>query len=140
MAEPSAFGGQETILNADQLRGNVALIKRGIVPFTVKARRAAAAGAIGVIFINSDDTTFLAEGDNGPGVRIPCVLITKSDGDQLATSTSVSALLPPVCPGPRAVLRVGLGAGAEQVCGGAGDVKEPALNSAAARVAQGRQG
>jgi hypothetical protein len=68
------------IQNGDELKGNIALIHRGAVPFTVKARRAAAAGAVGVVFINSDDTTFLAEGDSGPGIRISCVMLTKSDG------------------------------------------------------------
>jgi hypothetical protein len=68
------------IQNVDELRGNIALIHRGAVPFTVKARRAAAAGAVGIVFINSDDSTFLAEGDSGPGIRIPCVMLTKTDG------------------------------------------------------------
>lgn len=93
------------IANADQIRGNVALIRRGIVPFTEKARRAAAAGAIGVIFINSDDSTFLAEGDNGPGVRIPCVMLTKSDGGELAQLASGAGAKLAVAVVPEAVSR-----------------------------------
>ena len=71
------------LANAAEIRGAIAVITRGIVPFTEKARRAAAAGAIGVVFLNTDDTSFLAEGDKGPGIRIPCVMLRNSDAAQI---------------------------------------------------------
>ena len=86
------------IVNADQLRGNVALVRRGVIPFTEKARKVSKAGAIGVIFINTDDTTFLAEGDKGPGIRLPSVMLTKSEGEMLARSAQTSALKVHVTP------------------------------------------
>lgn len=89
----SAFGGkliaskppaaEAELENAADLQGCVAVIIRGIVPFTEKARRAAAAGAVGVVFVNSDDSFFLAEGDSGPGIRLPCVMVSQSDGQRL---------------------------------------------------------
>lgn len=86
MCDPPLADGP--IANADQIRGNVAMVRRGVIPFTEKARKLSKAGAISVIFINTDDTTFLAEGDKGPGIRIPCVLLPKSDGDKLARQAS----------------------------------------------------
>jgi hypothetical protein len=74
--------------NAEELQGCVAIIARGIVPFTEKARRAAAAGAVGVVFVNSDDSFFLAEGDSGPGIRLPCAMLSLSDGRRLLDEIS----------------------------------------------------
>ena len=80
------------ITNADQIRGNVALVRRGVIPFTEKARKVSKAGAIGVIFINTDDSTFLAEGDKGPGIRLPAVMLTKTEGERLLLSVQVHVL------------------------------------------------
>jgi hypothetical protein len=77
---------------ADKIRGNVALVRRGVIPFTEKARKVSKAGAIGVIFINTDDTTFLAEGDKGPGIRLPSVMLTKTEGEMLARSAQGSGM------------------------------------------------
>eukprot|EP00960_Hanusia_phi_P051532 760853-Hanusia_phi.AAC.10 len=71
------------IKNAEEIKGNIAVIRRGVIPFTEKARSAARAGAIAVIFINSDESTFLAEGDKGPGIRLPCITLNKPDGEAL---------------------------------------------------------
>ena len=96
MCDPPLADGD--IINADRLRGNVALVRRGVIPFTEKARKVSKAGAIGVIFINTDDTTFLAEGDKGPGIRLPSVMLTKTEGEMLARSAQMSALKVHVTP------------------------------------------
>jgi len=96
MCDPPLADGE--ITNADQIRGNVALVRRGVIPFTEKARKVSKAGAIGVIFINTDDTTFLAEGDKGPGIRLPSVMLTKTEGEILARSAKSSALKVHVTP------------------------------------------
>ena len=70
----------------------MALVRRGVIPFTEKARKVSKAGAIGVIFINTDDTTFLAEGDKGPGIRLPSVMLTKTEGEMLARSAQGSGM------------------------------------------------
>ena len=41
--------------NAESVRGNLVVIKRGAVSFATKARRAQAAGASGVVFVNTDE-------------------------------------------------------------------------------------
>lgn len=43
------------IVNATELSGAIALIYRGACSFTEKAQRAQAAGAVAVVFVNSDD-------------------------------------------------------------------------------------
>lgn len=43
------------IVNATELAGAIALIYRGACSFTEKAQRAQAAGAVAVVFVNSDD-------------------------------------------------------------------------------------
>jgi hypothetical protein len=69
------------ITNADEMRGAIAIIARGKVPFVEKARRAQAADAVGVIFINEADEPYVALGLEGDSdVVIPVVCITRSDG------------------------------------------------------------
>lgn len=43
------------LANAADLTGAIALIYRGACPFTEKAQRAQNAGAVAVVFVNSDD-------------------------------------------------------------------------------------
>ena len=96
MCEPPL--ADSAISNADKIRGNIAIVRRGVIPFTEKARKVSAAGAIGVIFINTDDTTFLAEGDKGPGIRLPSVMLPKTEGEMLAKSAQTSPLSVHVTP------------------------------------------
>ncbi len=66
----------------DQIKGNVALIDRGIVGFSDKIKRAQEAGAIGVIVINNVDGDPIAMGGEGK-FDIPAVMITQSAGATL---------------------------------------------------------
>ena len=71
-AEPPLAEAELT--NAAELAGAVAVIGRGGCTFVEKARRAQAAGAVGVIIVNTEDT-LLAPADDGSGgdIRIPVV-------------------------------------------------------------------
>lgn len=64
----------------DQLRGKVALIDRGRVPFAEKIGRAQEAGAIAVIVANNDASDPIGMGGEGK-FDIPAVMILKSAGD-----------------------------------------------------------
>ena len=44
--------------NASLLKGRIALIERGLCTFQEKAKRALNAGAIGIIFANSEDQLY----------------------------------------------------------------------------------
>mmetsp|Transcript_53153 Transcript_53153/g.108411 ORF Transcript_53153/g.108411 Transcript_53153/m.108411 type:complete len:1065 (-) Transcript_53153:98-3292(-) len=70
------------LLNADSMRGCIAVIGRGGCPFTDKARRVERAGAIAAVIVNHADFLFNVLG-KAPQVSIPVVSITKADGDSL---------------------------------------------------------
>ena len=48
----------QDLLNGPHLKGRIARSERGIVSFQVKAVRAFAAGAIGVVFANDEDELY----------------------------------------------------------------------------------
>ncbi|MEM1319967.1 MAG: M36 family metallopeptidase [Bacteroidota bacterium] len=77
---PSFTDGCETIVNADELDGKIAIIDRGVCQFGLKALNAEQAGAIGVIICNFEETTFgMAPGLVGAQVTIPVVMMSSSD-------------------------------------------------------------
>ncbi len=80
---PAGLANQEL---ADDLKakikGQVALIDRGGVPFTKKIERAFNAGAIGVVVVNNDDGEPISMGGDGH-FDIPAVMIKKDFGLKL---------------------------------------------------------
>lgn len=64
---------------AAEVKGNVALVDRGVVTFAEKMTRAVAAGAIGVIVVNNQDGEPFAMGGDKVG-DIPAIMIAKSLG------------------------------------------------------------
>jgi hypothetical protein len=93
----TAEDGCETIQNAAQLAGKIALIERGQCNFTVKAKNAQNAGAIAVIVGNNTSGAPPAMGGSDPTITIPVVSITIDDlipiEDDLALGNSVTATL-----------------------------------------------
>lgn len=79
--------------------GKIAVIDRGVCAFTVKAKNAQDAGAIGVILVNNAAGA-LAPGGADPTVTIPVIGITQAEGTALKAAigggaTSVSLRLHP---------------------------------------------
>jgi PKD repeat protein len=72
----------DSILNAPDLVGKIAIVERGDCPYLEKAIAAELAGAIGVIVINTLDTPPIAMGGSG-GTNIPAVMISKADGEMM---------------------------------------------------------
>jgi hypothetical protein len=66
--------------NALAVRGNVALIDRGICAFVVKAENAQAAGAIAMIVVDNVPGDISDLGGSDPNVVIPAVRVTQADG------------------------------------------------------------
>lgn len=64
-----------------ELADAIAVIGRGVCSFQEKVDNAAAAGAVGVIVVNSDETYLTMAGD---GTGIPAVLVSLSDGLEIA--------------------------------------------------------
>ena len=66
-----------------ELTGKIALIARGTCNFSEKILNAQNAGAVGVL-VYSDDREPTAMGGDGTGITIPGVMITKTDGLNVA--------------------------------------------------------
>ncbi len=62
-------------------RGAIALVQRGEIRFVEKVRHAAAAGAVGVVIVNSDDREGF--GVLGESVSLPVLGVSKSVGEEL---------------------------------------------------------
>jgi hypothetical protein len=60
--------------------GRIALVDRGVCPFTLKAANAQAAGAIGVIVANNQATGAIGLGGADPSIVIPSVSVSQEDG------------------------------------------------------------
>lgn len=85
----------QTLVNASELSGKIALIDRGSCTFVSKALNAQAAGAIAAVIVNNvAGSTPIGLGGSDPSVSIPTVSITKADGDtikaHLASGVSVT--------------------------------------------------
>ncbi len=74
-----------------QLDGKVALIDRGLVAFADKVRRAAEAGAVGVVVANNTDGAPFAMGGDGHW-EIPAIMITKALGEKLKSEMPKGAV------------------------------------------------
>jgi len=85
-AGPTATDGCTAFTNAADVAGKIALVERGTCGFTVKAKNAQDAGAIGVIIYNNAANAGAApplmgtEPVFGPGITITSVSLTRVDG------------------------------------------------------------
>ncbi len=79
---PISQEGCNPLIN--DLTGKIAVIYRNTCNFSVKARNAQNAGAVGVIIINRDaDPIEMGAGTDGANVTIPVVMLGNSDGAAL---------------------------------------------------------
>lgn len=76
-----ANDGCETLTNAAQLSGKIALIDRGACNFTVKVESAQIAGALAVIIVNNVAGSPIQIGGTSNTVNIPSIMISQADGD-----------------------------------------------------------
>jgi hypothetical protein len=83
-AGPATTDGCSPFANAAAVAGNIALIERGTCGFAVKARNAAAAGALAAVIYNNLANAAAAPpgmaDDGGPAVTIPAVSVARADG------------------------------------------------------------
>jgi hypothetical protein len=91
--------GCEAIINGAQLNGNIALIDRGICTFASKALAAQNAGATAVVIANNVAGPAPALGGTDPGIVIPVVSISQTDGSalkaELGSGVNVTLALDP---------------------------------------------
>lgn len=77
---------------SEDLTGKIALIDRGVCAFTVKIRNAEAAGAVGVIVVNSvaGDPTSMGHDGTDPFPGIPAVMVGIDEGNAMKPSGTVT--------------------------------------------------
>lgn len=91
--------GCNTLTNAAQINGNIAVAVRGTCNFSQKALNAQNAGATGLIIINNQGTSPASLGDGGEGnlITIPVVMVSQADGagllSELSGGNTVTGLL-----------------------------------------------
>ncbi|AGX06586.1 minor extracellular serine protease [Bacillus sp. NRRL B-14911] len=76
-----ALGGLGNPEELKRIKGKIALIQRGGLTFSQKAKNARQAGAIAVIIYNNTDGSFAGNLEEDAG--LPVVSLSKQDGDQL---------------------------------------------------------
>jgi hypothetical protein len=93
ISEASAFCANPLIANAqlangDTIRGNIAVVQRGVCSFVEKALRCQEAGALAVIVVNTDDDLFVIGGAPGEqAVEVPIVVVGNASGRSLLEAT-----------------------------------------------------
>jgi hypothetical protein len=94
--EPALADGP--IVNAAEVDGSVALVKRGGNLFQDKAKLVQAAGAIGMVVINNSDALFAPLGSEGhQSVRIPVVAIAQESAQMIAAGANRGWTVYKVC-------------------------------------------
>lgn len=87
----------EAIVNAADLNGKIAVIRRGSCTFVLKVEAAEAAGAVAVIMVNNVAGAPITMGGADPGIGIPSVMVSQADGEAiisaLLSSTSINGTL-----------------------------------------------
>ncbi len=109
-AGASSLGCYAPYQNAAQLAGKIALIDRGTCQFGLKCLLAEQAGAIAVIVINNipGPAFIMGAGDYGNLVTIPCVLISKADGDAIKAAGAVNMSMGNIATPANAVINNGI--------------------------------
>lgn len=85
--KPISQEGCNPLTNAAAVNGKIAVVYRNTCEFGTKAKRAADAGAIGVIILNRDaEVIGMAAGTDGANVTVPVVMLSSIDGDALVSA------------------------------------------------------
>lgn len=76
---------------AIDVKGAIAVVRRGEIPFAQKAQNAANAGAVAIIVVNSDDTPL--RGTLSRPATIPAIGVSRRDGARFFEQSTLSAML-----------------------------------------------
>ena len=79
-AEPTL--GCQPLQNTSMISGSVAVVDRGSCLFVDKVQNAQNAGALGVVVVNNEPGRIMMGGDD-PGLSIPAVMVSQSDGEAI---------------------------------------------------------
>jgi hypothetical protein len=81
------------LTNAGAVAGKIALVDRGGCNFTVKAANVQAAGGIGIVIVNNQDTGAIGMSGTDPTVTIPVVSVSLGDGAKLRSNLPATATI-----------------------------------------------
>ncbi len=81
-----SYDACDNIINASELLGKIAVLRRGSCGFAIKIQKAQEAGAIAVIIVNDNLGDPITMGGGGEDITIPAVMIYKLDGEAIITS------------------------------------------------------
>ncbi len=84
-----ADNGCETIINASDLNGKIAVVRRGTCTFIEKAEALEIAGAVGVIIVNNVGGDPISMGGTG-SVSIPVLMVSQTDGNAIIAQLNAS--------------------------------------------------
>lgn len=73
----------EDLVNASDLNGKVAFIRRGSCTFVSKIEKAQAAGATAVIMVNNEAGEPIVMGGEDTGITIPSIMVSQADGEAI---------------------------------------------------------
>tara|TARA_B110000037_G_scaffold69348_1_gene83892 strand:- start:111 stop:1388 length:1278 start_codon:yes stop_codon:yes gene_type:complete len=81
-SDPDENDGCEPVINASELEGKIAVIRRGACEFGLKALAAQDAGAVGVVMLNNVEgpPIVMAGGEFGEQVTIPVLMVSDVTG------------------------------------------------------------
>lgn len=84
--------GCETLTNASQLVGKIALVDRGTCNFTVKVESAQNAGALAVIVVNNVAAAPIQMGGTSNTITIPSIMVSMADGNLIKDQLLLGAV------------------------------------------------
>ena len=79
-----------TTITGNRVRGKVGFVVRGTCFFTMKAQNLQAAGAIGMLCQDNEYSPTILMGGSAPDVSIPCLSISRHDGESIRDMLAVS--------------------------------------------------
>ena len=91
-ADGSVNNGCTAFTNPGAVAGKIAIVRRGVCGFAVKAKNAQNAGAVGVIIGNNAPGSAPGMGGADPTVTIPAISVTNTLGDQLIATGGAGGL------------------------------------------------
>ena len=81
-AAADSLNACDSIINAADVAGKIAIVRRGSCSFVIKAQAAQDAGTIAVIVVNTNNTVFTLNG-TAPGITIPVTCIGQNNGNAI---------------------------------------------------------
>ncbi|QTD39141.1 T9SS type A sorting domain-containing protein [Polaribacter batillariae] len=81
------------IINAPEVNGNIAFLRRGSCTFVEKANAAQSAGAKAVVIINNETGNAVGMAGTDAGITIPVLMVSKRDGEKIVDNLAAGVTI-----------------------------------------------